>query len=259
MQRVNYVRLRQICLAARDIQEAESMLGRIFGLDVCHRSQLPEFGLENILFAMNGGFLEIVVPTREDTAVSRFLQRSGGEGGYMAIFDSADVVRHKALAEEKGVLPVYERYDARAHLLQLNPRTSGATMLEFDHHNGGEDLTGAYHWAGEHWQRYVNTDVTGEITGIEIRGPAAAARAKLWAHICDRPLEGREDGAEIRLDYGRVRFTVDPAAPRDLFTAIDITARDPAAMCARAEKAGARRTPGGFACYGVEFRPVPFA
>lgn len=252
----NYVRLRQICLAAHDIGEAERTLSAILGLDVCHRSALPEFGLENILFAINGGFLEVVVPTRPDTAVGRFLDRSAGRGGYMAIFDSANVARHKARAAEMGVPPVHERYDDRADMLQLSPKATGATMLEFDHHHGGDDLMGAYHWAGDDWQRHVKTDVTGEIVGIEIAGPTARERATLWAHICDRPLTGDDDWSTIALDYGRVRFVDARSEQQDLFTAINITARDPEAMCARAETAGAARTVRGFICYGVEFRPV---
>ena len=205
----NYVRLRQICLAAANIDAAERALTDILGLDVCHRSQLDQFGLENIMYAINGSFLEVV-----------------------------------------------ERYDDRADLLQLNPKATGATMLEFDHHNGGDDMMASYHWAGEGWQEYVNTEVTGEITGIEIAGPETAARAKLWAQICDRPVSQDNGVAEITLDYGRLRFVHNPGEKQDLFTAIDLTAKDPAAMRARAKKAGCTETERGFVCYGVEFRPI---
>ncbi|MAL79326.1 MAG: hypothetical protein CMN55_09475 [Sneathiella sp.] len=252
----NYVRLRQICLAAANIGEAEGALTDILGLEVCHRSQLDQFGLENIMYAINGSFLEVVAPTRDNTAVDRFLARNQGRGGYMAIFDSANVARHKALAEASGVAPIFERYDDRADLLQLNPKATGATMLEFDHHKGGDDMMAKYHWAGEGWQEYVNTDVTGEITGIEIAGPETAARAKLWAQICDRPVSQENGVAQITLDYGRLRFVHNPGEKQDLFTAIDLTAKDPTAMRARAKKAGCTETERGFICYGVEFRPV---
>lgn len=252
----NYVRLRQICLAAQNIGEAEHKFNEILGLEVCHRSELPQFGLENIMYAINGSFLEIVAPTRESTAVDRFLARNQGRGGYMAIFDSSDVARHKALAEAMGVAPIFERYDGRADLLQLNPKATGATMLEFDRHNGGDDMMANYHWAGDGWQKYVKTDVTGEIVGIEITGPDTAARAKLWGHICDRPLSNNNSNSEITLDYGRIRFVDNAGEKQDLFTAIDLTAKDPDAMRGRAEKAGCSRTDRGFICYGVEFRPV---
>ena len=50
----NYVRLRQICLAASDIAHTERVFSDILGLDVCHRSRLPQFGLENIKWLLSG-------------------------------------------------------------------------------------------------------------------------------------------------------------------------------------------------------------
>ncbi|MDF2368257.1 VOC family protein [Sneathiella sp.] len=250
----NYVRLRQICLAAADITETERVFSHVLGLDVCHRSVLDNFGLENIMYAINGCFLEIVAPTKENTAVDRFLARNNGRGGYMAIFDCADMERHKSLAEEAGVDPIYERRNEKADLLQLNPKQTGATMMEFDHHHGDDSMLGHYEWAGDEWHQYVSTEVTGDILGIEITSPDAEARAKLWGHICDRPV-GKQDGiCEIDLDYGYLRFVDTAGSGPELFTAIDLTARDPEAMKERAQKAGCAITPAGFDFCGVEFR-----
>jgi hypothetical protein len=255
----NYVRLRQICLAAADIGETEKGFSHILGLDVCHRSELTNFGLENIMYAINGCFLEIVAPTKKNTAVDRFLNRNDHRGGYMAIFDCADVDRHKLLAKEVGVAPIFERRNEQADLLQLNPKQTGATMMEFDHHYGDDTLLGHYEWAGEGWHKYVSTDVTGDILGIEISSPDAIARAKLWGHICDRPVTTQDATHAIDLDNGYIRIVETAAQRPDLFTAIDLTARDPAAMKKRAREVGCPVTDAGFDLCGVEFRLMPDA
>ena len=255
----NYVRLRQICLAASDIAHTERVFSDILGLDVCHRSRLPQFGLENIMYAINGCFLEIVAPIQPDTAVDRFLARNNGRGGYMAIFDCADVDHHKSLAAAAGVAPIFERRNEKADLLQLNPKQTGATMMEFDHHNGGDDMMGNYHWAGDDWQKYVSTDVTGDILGIEISSPGANSRAKLWGQICDRPVKPAPEGFEIELDYGLIHFRQTPDRQEELFTAIDLTAKDPKEMQEKAKAAGCHVTDNGFDFCGVRFRLSPAA
>ncbi|MBL4908337.1 MAG: hypothetical protein JKX94_12855, partial [Sneathiella sp.] len=162
----SYVRLRQVCFATLDIRKDETALSRILGLKPCHTSILDHFGLENSMFAVNGTFIELVAPTRENTAVHRFLEKNQGVGGYMAIFDCDDVSLRKAAGKKLGIHPVFERSDGSADLLQLNPKQTGATLLEFDHHRNGEDLLGHYEWAGENWKKGVNTDLTRDMVSV---------------------------------------------------------------------------------------------
>ena len=250
----NYVRLRQICLAAANIADTEKVFNHVLGLEVCHRSELANFGLENIMYAINGCFLEIVAPTKENTAVDRFLNRNNGRGGYMAIFDCKEIDRHKSLAAEAGVDTIFERRNEKADLLQLNPKQTGATMMEFDHHNGDDSMLGHYEWAGDGWHKYVCTDVTGDILGIEISSPDATKRAALWGHIVDRTVTKKGDLREINLDHGYLRFVDTAGQGAELFTAIDMTVRDPETMKARAKEMGCATTTAGFDYCGVEFR-----
>lgn len=255
MAATDYVRLRQICLATSNIRKAEATLSTILGLKVCHRARLPQFGLENIMFAVNGAFLEIVAPVEAGTAVDRFLTRNHGRGGYMAIFDCADVAIHRALATAAGIDAIFERKGEKAELLQLNPRQTGATMMEFDHHYGGDDLFGAYGWAGEDWQDFIDTGTTRDILGIEISSPKAGLRAALWAGLCDRRLSVGEPGiAEIKLDYGTITFRQADNTPAELLRAIDLTVADRRQMLRAAEKAGLAVSDSSFDCCGVEFR-----
>ncbi|MCF8466529.1 MAG: VOC family protein [Sneathiella sp.] len=251
----NYVRLRQICLAASDIKHAETVLSNVLGLEVCHRSNLPQFGLENIMYALNGVFLEIVAPTKANTAVDRFLARNKGRGGYMAIFDCADVTRHKALAHAAGVEPIYERSDEKADLLQLNPKQTGATMMEFDHHYGDDGMLGHYEWAGDGWHKFVKTDVTKDVLSIEICSPDVGARAALWGRICDRPvLDLGNNIREISLDYGTILFRDAVNGEAEQLSAMDLTVADPGKMLETAKRAGCPVSDKSFDYCGVEFR-----
>src|SRR5271157_5338023 len=94
------VRLRQAVLVAADLEPAATMLREGLGLLEPFRDPgVGEFGLENVVFALGDCFLEVVSPTRPDTAAGRYLARHGGDGGYMVIFDLEDLegARERAL------------------------------------------------------------------------------------------------------------------------------------------------------------------
>ena len=80
----HYLRLRQICLVAPDLEPAVDAVRAIFGLEVCFRDPaVGKYGLVNALFVFGHQFLEVVAPTRDGTTAGRFIERSGGRGGYM--------------------------------------------------------------------------------------------------------------------------------------------------------------------------------
>src|SRR5258705_6404858 len=69
------------------------------GLNVCYRDgNVAKCGLENALLPVDTILLEVVAPTQAGTAAGRFLDKTGGRGGYMAIFccDDPDAPRKRA-------------------------------------------------------------------------------------------------------------------------------------------------------------------
>src|SRR5437588_5140332 len=86
----DYLRLRQICLAAPKLEPVVSDIHDIFGVEVCYRDPgVGAFGLQNALFVIGTNFLEIVSPIEPNTAGGRFIERTKGHGGYMAIFQAS--------------------------------------------------------------------------------------------------------------------------------------------------------------------------
>ena len=74
--------LRQIALVAARLAPVEQALTTVFDLTTCHRDPaVGQYGLENVLLPIGRQFLEVVAPTRDETAAGRFLARRGGDGG----------------------------------------------------------------------------------------------------------------------------------------------------------------------------------
>src|SRR6266536_2167515 len=92
----DYLRLRQMCLATRELEPVVDDIRAILGVEICYRdSGVAKYGLVNALLPIGTSFLEVVAPIEPNTAAGRFLDRSGGHGGYMAIFDCSDPERRR--------------------------------------------------------------------------------------------------------------------------------------------------------------------
>src|SRR5689334_15448222 len=71
-QMADYLRLRQICLAAPKLEPVVNDIHDIFGVEVCYRDpNVGVYGLQNALFVIGTNFLEIVSPTQPNTAGGR--------------------------------------------------------------------------------------------------------------------------------------------------------------------------------------------
>ena len=73
------LRLRQICLIARELDPAIAALEAVLGITTCHRDPaVKKFGLVIALLPIGNNFLEVVAPFRENTAAGRYLDRRDG-------------------------------------------------------------------------------------------------------------------------------------------------------------------------------------
>ncbi|MEP4192998.1 MAG: hypothetical protein ABJN51_18045, partial [Sneathiella sp.] len=247
-----YTRLRQVCLATLDLHKHETALSRILDIQPCHKSKLDEFGLENSLFAIGGSFIELVAPIQENTAVHRFLDRTGGIGGYMAIFDCENTQIKKETALRLGIPPVHEREGASADLLQLNPKATGLTLVEFDHHKGGTDRFDAYEWAGDTWQDYINQTVIEDIAAFTFQCTDPKEKANLWAALTGKAAEHSVTESRIALDYGDLFFTAKKGANApECFSGLRIKTTNKSSILKRATAEGYEVTENGFGICGV--------
>ncbi len=248
------LRLRQICLVAPELEPAVEQVRRIFGVDVCHRDvAVAKYGLANALFVFGHQFVEIVAPTRADTAAGRFLERSGGRGGYMAIFDTHDPERRRGLVESLGVRIAHTMEAPGFRGIQLHPRDARATMLEFDRSDGNEQLDGAYWPAGPHWRDHQRLDRVAGIPWVEVESPDPIDLAAHWGRLMDVPVSREPLGQPVlHFDLGGVRFV---AGSVERLIALQVQVSDPAALRAAAAAEGLPSDTGGFMLCGVRFVP----
>jgi hypothetical protein len=235
-----YLRLRQICLVASDLEKVVDDLCSVLGIEVCHRDpNVGRYGLVNALMPIGTNFLEVVAPapgkSPGDTAAGRYIQRRKGDGGYMVIMDADDVMPWRQRMTAKGVRMVEVReYPGKAFLTQMHPRDTGGAIMEIDHHIGGDDLMGHYQWAGDHWQGHVKLDRTVAITGAELQSDAPDALAARWSDLLDRSLSG----VALKLDNAALTFVPANDGRGEGLGGISIALRDMDAVKAEAKRRG---------------------
>ncbi|MBI5257957.1 MAG: VOC family protein [Burkholderiales bacterium] len=254
----DYLRLRQICLAAPSLEPVVEAVQQILGLAVCHRDPgVGKYGLENALFTCGHAFLEVVAPTREGTAVHRFLERSGGRGGYMAIFDCSDPERRRAHVQAQGVRVAHALEYPDFWGTQFHPRDCRATMLEFDRSAGGESLSGAYWPAGPHWRDAQRLDRVAGLPAIALESPDADGLAAHWSRLTGVPLTRNGAGqAELRFDLGAACFVAAPPGTPERLAVVELAVPAPAEVLAAARRHGCPLEADGFVLAGVRIRPV---
>src|SRR2546423_12735846 len=87
----SYLRLRQICLVAAHLEPVVTDISEIMGLKVCYRDgNVAKYGMENALLPVDTILLEVVAPIQQGTAAGRFLDKTGGRGGFKGGFFRGD-------------------------------------------------------------------------------------------------------------------------------------------------------------------------
>src|SRR6201997_244582 len=195
-----YLRLRQICLVAPGLEPVIADIAAIMGLAVCYRDgNVEKYGLVNALLPVDTILLEVVSPFRAGTAAGRFIDKTGGRGGYMAIFCCDDPDGRAKAANALGVRTANEITHAPYHGVQLHPRDCRAAFIEFNHTDGSDDVLGAYPPAGPDWTTFIRNDVTRALTGVEIESPDPQGLAAHWGRILGIAAAGNDDGVpELR-------------------------------------------------------------
>ncbi len=210
------MRLRQVCLVAEKLEPVVSVLSAVRGFDVAYRDPLViYFGLENAVMPVGGDFLEVVAPVQENTTAGRYLERRGGNGGYMVLLQCADALAERERISGLGIRSVFTLDNPEYRCTHFHPRDTGGVLLSVDSVAPGADPAERmcmWEPGGPDWEKAVRTDVVSGLVGAEIQGEDPAALAELWARILELPLteSGPSGEPRIRLQNGILRFV--PAA-----------------------------------------------
>jgi hypothetical protein len=208
--------LRQAVLVAGELEPVARALRTALRLEEPFRDPgVGEFGLENTVFALGDCFLEVISPTRADTAAGRYLTRHGGDGGYMVIFDLEDLEGARSRALVLGVRVVWQIDLPDISGTHLHPADMRGAIVSLDQSRP----YGSWRWGGPQWTAQTGSGAPGRLAGITVAVGDPAAVAARWAEVlgvavaggearADGGGEARADGGEplLRLDGGEVRF-----------------------------------------------------
>lgn len=267
------IRLRQICLLTRDLYAVADDLVAALGIAVCHgKADLTRYGvpyeppaahsaaffakhgLVNALLPAGDSFIELVMPTRPDTPAGRFLDRRGGDCGYMFIVEVGELDSYRSRAGHSNFRVAggadYPQYQD----LHLDPRDTGGTMLAFSLQREGVAFDGGWYPAGPHWREARRASVTG-MSGAEIACRDPSGVAARWSRAIGRPAEPERDGRiRIRLDGSDAVFVPSlPGAP-DSLSVVDLRVSNVPSRLTAASRRGLPTREDAVQIGGVWFR-----
>lgn len=237
------IALRQICLVAEQLAPTLEALTEILGIHVCHVDPgVERFGLENALLAVGRNFLEVVAPIRDGTAAGRYLERRGGDGGYMVICQADSLKSQAAVlaqAESEGVRLAWSADRDGWNIRQLHPADMIASFLEIDW-DEQEDLDGNWNPAGgDSWESAVDQRRTVDFLGVELQGEDPITLAERWSAVTGAPLEAHNGHPRLSLSNATLRFVEALDGRGAGLGGLDLAVRDRESILAAAEARGA--------------------
>ncbi len=197
------MRLRQVVIAARDLDATVADLTAVLGIRVGFNDPgVAEFGLVNAVMPVGDTFLEVVSPVSPSAPARRFIDRRGGDGGYMVMIQSSDLDADRKRAADLGVRVAWQIDLDDIRGTHLHPADVGAAILSIDQ----PEPAPSWRWGGPKWKDAVRTDVTRAVTGVEFASDDPERLAGQWGRVLARPVERAGDALVIALDRGRLTF-----------------------------------------------------
>ncbi len=173
------IRLRQVAFVAAELDAVVDELCNVLGSTVCFNDPgVTEFGLRNALIVVGDQFLEVVSPTQPGTTAGRLLDKRGGDGGYMAIFEVDDLDRRLDVLAASDVRVVWGIDLPTIRGRHLHPRDVGGTLVSLDEPHPPRSWT----WGGPDWRHHGSTAATA-IAGVRIGADDPVAMRTRWEEL----------------------------------------------------------------------------
>src|ERR1700733_4582979 len=202
-------RLRQVALVAADCAGAARRLQEAFSWpDPFHDPGVGRFGLTNAVFAAGDTFVEIVAPVAPGTAAGRYLERRGGDSGYMAIFQMPDLAQARRRVAAAGVRVVWTADLPDIAGTHLHPKDVPGAIVSLD----WADPPESWRWAGPEWTGRAPAYPRGGVSGLTIEVTEPASAAVRWGEILGLPVTHDDGAATIRLEHAGQELRFVPAA-----------------------------------------------
>jgi hypothetical protein len=174
------IRLRQIALVAHSLDQAIADISAALDVDVVFRDPgVGFFGLHNALFCIGDQFLEVVSPIEEGTTAGRLLEKLGGDGGYMALYEVDDLDARIDHVKSLGIRTVWEGTGDAIRGRHLHPRDTGGTLVSLDQ----PDVAGEWAWGGPEWKSHRSSSVVSGIDSFTVSVPDPESSRVHWTTL----------------------------------------------------------------------------
>lgn len=250
------LRLRQLCLVTNNLNQTERDLKSIFGLEVCHRDPgVEKFGLHNFLMPIGTNFLEVVAPFQENTSAGRYLQKKGGDSGYMIIMQCDDVKNTKDRILSLGHRLILDNKTSETEGIQIHPKDLPGAIAEFRSNKGNQDVNGPWAPAGHNWTSFQNSGPTDQIDSVTIQSKNPSRLASKWSETLDRPINKNTDEiSSINLDNSTLHFIKNPNNDTEGIVSIGLQVNNLQKILSTAILRGCKTTLDSVIVCGVRFK-----
>jgi methylmalonyl-CoA/ethylmalonyl-CoA epimerase len=127
-----FARIDHIGVAVADLDEAVGLYRERFGMPEQHRETVEEQGVEAVLLGVGDGHVELLRPLGPDTAVGRYLERSG-PGLHHVAYQTDDIDSALEAVRSAGLRLIDERPRIGirgSRVAFLHPRATGGVLTE---------------------------------------------------------------------------------------------------------------------------------
>jgi hypothetical protein len=128
------------------------------------------------VFALGDQFIEVISPREPGTAAGRFLERHGGDGGYMLIFQLDDLAGARARVSEFGVRIVWQIDLPDISGTHLHPADTRGALISLDRPEPPE----TWRWGGPGWEQRA---APGRIDGVTLAVSEPGPVRETWTKI----------------------------------------------------------------------------
>jgi methylmalonyl-CoA/ethylmalonyl-CoA epimerase len=129
-------RIDHVGIAVADLDQAIEFWGRVFGMRCVHVETNEEQGVREAMLAVgpdpDGGCVQLLAPLTPDSAIARFLERSG-PGVQQVAYTVDDVDAACTALRERGVRLLYDtprRGTAGSRINFVHPKDAGGVLVE---------------------------------------------------------------------------------------------------------------------------------
>ncbi len=131
---IGLLRIDHVGIAVPDLDAAIEFYARAFGMRCVHREENQEQGVREAMLAVGDGpdRIQLLAPLRPDSAIARFLDRSG-PGVQQIAYTVADVSAAAATLRARGLRLLYDqprRGTAGSRINFVHPKDAGGVLVE---------------------------------------------------------------------------------------------------------------------------------